>query len=385
MMHDETAIRRTTPGFGDLSGAFADFGTFLPLVVGILAVGRFDATGVLVGFGLFALAVAVVYRRPIPAQPMKAVAALIIVGAVTPAEAMASGLIIGAVLTGLALAGVIGRLARAVPASVLLGVQLGVGAQLAILGIRHAADQPWYGAAGLAILGAFYFTRFKNLSCLLVVASSAGLAVVLAPGGLQDIAVGINLPGVGWPTAHDFEAALLTTALPQLALTLSNAILATAAIAGEFFPGEEARMSPARLAASTGIFNLVLAPFGALPMCHGSGGLVAQYGFGARTWLAPVIFGVFCLTLGVGFGPDAKVILGLIPIGAVGALLAVAGAELALSRRIFKIKASCRIVVVLTGIACIATNMAAGLVIGLVLEGIRTAYVRRQGESSTAS
>lgn len=71
--------------FGDFSGAFADLGTFLPLVVGVLALRGFDPSGVLVGFGLFALVVAVVYRRPMPVQPMKAVAALVIAAGITPA------------------------------------------------------------------------------------------------------------------------------------------------------------------------------------------------------------------------------------------------------------------------------------------------------------
>ncbi|MCP5367992.1 MAG: sulfate transporter, partial [Hyphomicrobiales bacterium] len=80
-MATTTARDDRTPAaalLGELSGAVADLGTFLPLVIGVLAVGGFDAAGVLTGFGLFALAVAVFYRRPVPVQPMKAVSALAI-------------------------------------------------------------------------------------------------------------------------------------------------------------------------------------------------------------------------------------------------------------------------------------------------------------------
>ena len=63
-------MTKNTPSWvGDLSGAFADLGTFLPLVIGMFAVQRLDPVGLLVGFGLFAWATALIYRRPVPARP----------------------------------------------------------------------------------------------------------------------------------------------------------------------------------------------------------------------------------------------------------------------------------------------------------------------------
>ena len=370
---------------GELSGAVADFGTFVPLVVGILAVRQFDATGVLAGFGLFALAVAAVYRRPIPVQPMKVVAALIIVGAITPGQAMAVGIILGVILTVLAVTRIIDLIARAVPQSVIMGIQVGVGAQLALMGLELVGTSPLFGLAALLLIASLYPTRFRSQSCIAVLVLAISVSLAMAPDRLAAIAFSPALPSIAWPSFDDFRIAALTTALPQLALTLSNAVLATAAIAAVYFPRDGARISATRLAASTGGLNLVLAPFGALPMCHGSGGLVAQYGFGARTWVTPVAFGAFCLVLGIGFGSGARQLLMLIPTGAVGAMLAVAGTEMAFSRRFLEIKPSCRIVVVATGVACIATNIAAGLVIGVVAELIRSAYLRRRSETPRAS
>ena len=57
----------------ELSSAFADLGTFLPLVLGLIVVAGFDPVGLL-GFGLFAIVTGVVYRRPIAVQLMKAAA-----------------------------------------------------------------------------------------------------------------------------------------------------------------------------------------------------------------------------------------------------------------------------------------------------------------------
>jgi SulP family sulfate permease len=377
----DSATKRAAGWLGEVSGAVADFGTFLPLVIGVLAVRGFDGTGVLTGFGLFALAVAIVYRRPIPIQPMKAVAALIIVGAVTPAEAMASGLIIGGALLVLAVTGIITRIARLVPPSVIMGVQLGVGAQLALLGLKHMQQEPLFGGAALALLLLLFLTPFRHLGSLVVVVTAAAAFLMTGDASIAAASPGLHLPALAFPALADFQAALTTTALPQLALTLSNAVLATSAIAADVFPEDKDRTSPKRLALSTGVLNLMLAPLGALPMCHGSGGLIAQHRFGARGWGAPALFGVFCLVLGVGFGPQARDILLLVPLGAVGAILAVAGAELAFSRKFLQVKPSCRVVILMTGVICVAGNMAAGLVAGLVAEAIRGAYLRRRGET----
>jgi len=365
------------PGLiGEISGSVADFGTFLPLVLGVLAAGAFDATGILTGFGIFALIVAVVYRRPVPVQPMKAIAALVIVGALSPAEMMASGLIIGVILIVFAMSGVINRIAKAVPGTVIAGIQFGIGAQLAMIGFKHVGSDLRYGIAALCVVTALYFTRYRAFACIVVFAGAAVASLLLQPGQLAGVHIDWTLPSLSWPLPVDYKTAALSVVLPQLALTLSNAVLATAAIGGDYFPEDKARLSPGRLAASTGVLNLVLAPLGAMPMCHGSGGLIAQYGFGARTWIAPAIFGMFCLILGLAFGPGAVGILAVLPLSALGAMLAVAGAEMALGKRVFDARPSCRVVIIATGIACVAFNVAAGLVIGLILEAARAAYFR---------
>lgn len=372
------------PGLmGEVSGSFADFGTFLPLVLGVLALGTMDPTGVLVGFGIFALAVAFFYRRPIPVQPMKAIAALMIVGALTPGEMIASGIIIGVILIALASLKIINRIAKMIPGTVIAGVQLGVGAQLAMIGFTHIYDAPAFGLGALAILLMMFFTRFRSFSCIVVFVAAAVVSIYIDPLQLAGVTMSLSLPGLAFPGLMDFENALVTAVLPQLALTLSNAVIVTSLIAGDYFPEDKQKLSPNRLATSTGVMNLLLAPMGAIPMCHGSGGLVAQYGFGARTWIAPAIFGTFCLTLGLAFGPDATRILSVLPLSALGAMLTIAGAELALGKRVFDARPMCRVIIITTGVACVALNVAAGLVIGLALEAARTAYFKsKRGKPS---
>ena len=76
--------------------------------------------------------------------------------------------------------------------------------------------------------------------------------------------------------------------LPQLPLTLTNAVIVTALVCRDLFPATAARASERNLALSTGVANLVLAPLGAMPMCHGAGGVQAEHRFGARTGVAPI-------------------------------------------------------------------------------------------------
>jgi len=162
---------------GDASGAFADLGTFLPLVLGVLMVRHFDPTGLLVGFGLSALVTAAVYRRPVPVQPMKAVAAIVISTGISPQAVAAGGLLIGIILILLAVSGSIAALARWVPQSVLSGVQLGIGLHLVLAGIRLVSGDWIVGAVAVAALLTLQWTRFKPVAALAVLIISAAWAL----------------------------------------------------------------------------------------------------------------------------------------------------------------------------------------------------------------
>jgi MFS superfamily sulfate permease-like transporter len=165
--------------------------------------------------------------------------------------------------------------------------------------------------------------------------------------------------------------------LPQLSLTLTNAVIVTASVSRNLFPGSGEIASERNLALSSGLANVLLCPFGAMPMCHGAGGLQAQYRFGGRTGLTPVIFGAALLLLAVGFADRATSLFAIIPIGAVGALLILAGTDLAISPRLFDGKPSCLWVIGATALVTVTVNPALGLVIGWVAELIRAAIVRR--------
>ena len=363
---------------GDFSGAFADLGTFLPLVIGMLAVQPLDPAGVLIGFGLFALATAAIYRRPVPVQPMKVVAALVIGGGLGAPGVAATGILLGLVLIALVASGAVGALARRVPEPVMTGVQLGVGLYLAWAGVRLVEGGWALGLAALGVLLALQRTRFKPLAAVSVVILATAWALARGDAAMPDMALGWHAPSWVLPDGEAFATAAQLAVLPQLALTLTNASLITAAIAAELFPHDRESITAGRLALSTGVLNLALAPFGAFPMCHGAGGLVVQHRFGARTGLAPAIFGASCLALGIFLGPGAFDLLSMVPMAAVGALLVIAGVDLAWGKRLGRARGSALFVVLATGLLCVVVNVATGFVLGLLLEAARTFLARRR-------
>jgi predicted benzoate:H+ symporter BenE len=361
----------------ECSGACGDLGTFIPHVIGALTVAGLAPVGMLFGFAAFLIATGLFYGLPLPVQPMKAISAVILTGGLQPGEVAAAGMMIGSVLLMLGITGWIGRLARAIPQSVSAGLQLGLGLLMGVLGMRLILQTPWLGFGSLALL--FALTRVPHCPAAplaLVAAIIAGWASGKT-GIASDVAITPGLPQLILPSWPEVWRSFGIAVLPQLSLTLTNAVIVTASLARELFPVTGPISSERRLALSSGVANVLLCGFGAMPMCHGAGGLAAQHRFGARTGLAPIIFGAVLLVLAVAFADHAAALFGLIPIGAVGSLLVFAGADLAISRRLLDGKPSCLWVIGATALVTVTVNPALGLLLGWVAELIRAANVRR--------
>ena len=96
---------------------------------------------------------------------------------------------------------------------------------------------------------------------------------------------------------------------------------------------DKARWKPSRVAVAVGLYNLLGGWFGAVPACMGSGGLAAQHKFGARGGSAPILLGTLKISLALALGSSLSSILRFFPSGLLGAMLALAGAELAAAAR----------------------------------------------------
>jgi SulP family sulfate permease len=128
------------------------------------------------------------------------------------------------------------------------------------------------------------------------------------------------------------------------------------------------------LALTTGLGNLLAAPFGGYLMCHGAGGIAGHVRFGARTATAPVLIGLVFIALGVGLGESGYALLRTIPDAVLVGLLLFSGIELALSSKIHEHQGSDLFLVLLIAAIGVALNPAAAFAVGLPI-----AYAFKRG------
>ena len=133
----------------------------------------------------------------------------------------------------------------------------------------------------------------------------------------------------------------VSTALGQLPLTTLNSIIAAAALSSDLLAAQLATFSArtpsaAAIGASVAVMNLVGCWFGAMPVCHGAGGLAAQFRFGARSGASVMLLGAAKLALGLacalagGRGDSwLLALLGRFPDAILGVMVLAAGLELA--------------------------------------------------------
>lgn len=319
--------------WSDLGGAFGDVGTLLPLALGAILLAGLPAAGVLVAFGLAYALTAWVYRAPVPVQPMKVAAAVLVTAAPAPDTVIAAGLVLAAFFLVAGASGAVERLARLIPAAVTAALQVGLGASLTWLALTRLADTPAFAAALLALLALLLALRpgWPAAVVLLAVGVVGGHALGLVPTGPLP-GPEPTLPGLHWPAAGAFLEGTLSIALPQIPLTLTNAILVTAAVGRAYFPRAR-NLDTTYLALTTGVTNLLAAPLAGMPLCHGAGGVAAHHRYGARTWRAPALLALLLLGLGLGWGEPAAMVLARVPDAALGALLLVPALDLVRAAR----------------------------------------------------
>jgi sulfate permease, SulP family len=320
-------------GRRELSGAVADLGVLVPIAVALIVQNGLSPTAVLLPAGILYVVVSVVYRLPVPVQPLKALGAIAIAKGLGSDEIAAAALIMGAIFLVLGRIGALDLAARAFPRAVIRGVQLTVGLLFLKIAWGLVANPPksfgdfasppgW--AIPLAVIGvALAFVLRRHPVSLALV--GIGAVVMLARAG-GDAALGpssLSLPSLDDAT---FWSAFTVLVLPQLPLSFANSCLATADAARVYFRDEQARrVRPGRLASTLGAANLFSGTISGMPVCHGAGGMTAHVAFGARTGGAPLAMGTLLLLLALVAGSGLAALLPAFPLPILAALLATAG------------------------------------------------------------
>ncbi len=339
----------------EAAGAVGNFGTVLPLLFGIVLATGIAPAPALLFFGLWYAVAGLVYRQPIPIEPMKTVAVVAIAGQATAGEVVAGGLLLGALFLLLGLAGWIEPIVARIPVPVTRGVQLGLALLLARSAVVYALKDPALALAGLAVVGAFFLIRRRwavpDLSAILILV--LGIVLGVLAGGVPEPAVPLPYPVL--PAAADWLPALLVLVLPQAVLTLTNSIAATELLARDLLPRPP---SAGLLSRMIGAMNLIAVPLGGIPMCHGAGGLAAQYRFGGRTGWSNAIAGLVLVLIAVFAGSPA--VVALFPTGLLAALLLVVALELARAGR----RTDAPVPTVVVALGSVVTSLTVGFVVG---------------------
>jgi MFS superfamily sulfate permease-like transporter len=324
-------------GSSEWSGAFGDLGTLVPFLLAYVTVVGVAPSGMLLGFGLALVATGLYFGTPQAVQPMKAIGAVSIAGAAQTATVTPEAVTVAALATGiiwllLAATGTAERFAHWIGRPVIIGITLGLGIAFMLQGTQLMATSVWF-AAPLLLVTVLLLSRKAILAMLLILVSGffwALLTDVSMAGALAATRPGLALPSWSFATLswEAFATGIFLLALPQVPLTLGNAILAPAEFGNREFP--QRPVTTRQLAFSTGLMNTMGSLIGAVPMCHGAGGMAAQTGFGARSGGAPVILGLLLIMLALCFSESLAVLLRLFPQPALGVMLFLAGAQLAL-------------------------------------------------------
>jgi len=354
----------------ELAGAFGDLGTLIPFLVGYITISHVDPVGVLVGFGLFKIIAGLYFKTPIPIQPMKAIgtAAISHAGALTAGAIWAAGLFTGVFWLLMGLTGAVTWIAKLTSRPVVHGIILGLGLGFIVEGVRMMEANP--ALALLAALLTFLLLSHERIPAMLIL---LGLGVLIAMatepalmGELGQMAFRLRFPAFALTKLeqHDFLTGVLVLGLPQVALTLGNAIIATVEENNQLFPSHP--LTVKAVAIDHGIMNLVGTSMGGVPMCHGAGGMAAHIRFGARTGGALVILGVLVLGVGLFCADSIAILLKLFPRALLGVLLMFGGLELAAGVQGNHVRKEERYVVLLTaGVSM--WNMGVGYGAGLAL------------------
>ncbi|KAJ9603945.1 hypothetical protein H2200_011467 [Cladophialophora chaetospira] len=335
--HNLSTFRRQP--WSEISGSLGDLGTFLPIVIALTEGHQISLTTTLIFTGVYNILTGAFFGIPLPVQPMKAIAAVVIFNQLTAGETAAAGIFVSSCILFFSVSGLLTWSTRCIPIPVVKGIQVGAGLSLIIAAGENAlfwlswTTPNWadnYLWMALAFLGLFAVNLRPRTPYALIV-FLVGIVIAM----IRVVRKGHNLPGfrlwrpyVQAPSGNEWKTGILDAGVGQLPLTTLNSIVAVTHLAADLLPEIETP-SVTAIGLSVAAMNLIGCWFGAMPVCHGSGGLAAQYRFGARSGASIIFLGLLKLLLGITFGESLTHLLRKFPLALLSVMIIAAGLELA--------------------------------------------------------
>lgn len=378
----------------EFAGSLGDLGTILPLAIGMILINGLNPMGLFLGVGVFYILSGLYFKVTSPVEPMKVIGAYAIATGITAGQIQASTLWVFLFLLVIGATGIITVIGRYIPKPVIRGVQLSTGVLLVSQGVKlmlgaskfqtlRGAAEPYlmiqnigpvpFGLLIGAVLGLLTLLLLENKrlpAAIVIVGAGLFAGLLLGTGeGLHQIIPGFYLPRLlpfGLPTGGDMTFALLVLVLPQIPMTLGNAVIANADLSIQYFPRDGGRVTYKALCISMALANLMSFFLGGMPMCQGAGGLASRYRFGARTAGSNVIIGAVFILLALFLGNHIMGVIYLLPMAALGVLLIFAGAQLSLTLLDMNTRKEMFVPILVLGIT-FASNLAAGFLVGIAI------------------
>jgi len=368
----------------EFAGALGDLGTFVPIFISLVAINGINPTLTLILIVLLYIFCGFYYNLPITVQPLKAIAAIAIASGFNAFVISAAGILMGIILLLLAITGFINFLVRIFSRLIVRGIQLGVGLML----IRTSwalITKPIDSQTGLlpvkfgvsvdliilfvSIIIMFVFLWNKRFPASTGILSFEIMVSIL--NGQANTATLQLFPtqkfSLSIPSFDSFIKAFFLLVLPQLPLTLGNAVVATKDVARKYFGKQAEKVTERSLSIGMGIANIFAGLTGGMPVCHGSSGLTAHYSFGARSGGACVIIGSLYLGLSLIFRNGVTEIFKLIPHSIIGIMLFYVGFKHASLISDLKDKKEIFIALGIAIIALFTNNLAIAYGLGIAL------------------
>lgn len=354
----------------EFAGSFGDMGTDFPLVIGLITICHVSTSNTLLLFGICQILTGLIYRLPMPVQPLKYMAMIMLTQKLSPNILYAGGFCIGFMMLLLSATNLLSWVRKHLSLIVIRGIQLGLALTLIKLSlteylhIQSEHEVIIYTVSLLIGLPVFHLKKFPSSLIMIT------LGILYSFYFRETVTLKTSFPQFDF--SYEFfkylPQGLVLLAIPQLALSLSNSVFATEQTIKDLFPEE--KISVKKIGITYSILNIVSPLLNGIPLCHGSGGLVGHYTFGGRTGTSVIIYGLFYIIIGCFFSQSFQDVITYFPLPVLAAILSIEALGLMnIIRRDYNSKRNILIITV-TATCCILikNGFFFGLIAGYLLD-----------------
>jgi len=378
----------------EFSGSLGDIGIFLPLALSLISLNGLNPCSVFLSAGVLYIASGLYFKHPVPVQPLKALAVISLATHASVDVISAAAIVMGAFLFFVYFAAdvILIWLGKIFTKSIIRGIQFGVGLMLVKKGVDclKLREFLFHGNAIVINVGKYvlplgliigvasvlFIVRFsgskKVPTSLIIIMAGLVLGVSFAQDNFMALTQPASMPTIGFPGIENFIPAITLLVIPQIPLTVGNALFASADTAKLYFGDGAKKTTPKSLSLSLGIANTAIGMIGGMPLCHGAGGLTAHYKFGSRTTGSNLIIGTLFIVIAISSLYFPVSFLYLIPASTLGSLLIYTGIEHAMFiQDISEDNKALFVALTIGTIAFAAKNLFLACIIGIVVERVR--------------